>query len=84
MLDATRRLERELKDRLSPAQILRLHEIAGKYFDSSYLGRLKRWAGGRLYTDFDATDPVKGAEIQTFRLKLWLRRVLRMGFQTPK
>jgi hypothetical protein len=60
LLDVARRLERDLKDRFSAEQIEQLHAIADKCFDSGYFGRLKRWTGRLLHTDFNLDDPNAG------------------------
>jgi hypothetical protein len=67
LLDVARRLERDLKGSLSGDQIGQLRSVAEKCFDGSYFGRLKRWTGRHLHSDFNLDNPTAGDQ-ETNRL----------------
>ena len=84
LLDVARRLERELKDRFSAAQIEQLHAVAGKCFDSSYLGRLKRWTGRRLHTDFNPDNPPAGVQEANLQVQALAEEGYKNGISDPE
>jgi hypothetical protein len=69
ILDVARRLERDFKDRFSAEQIEELHRTADKCFDNSYAGRLKRWTGRHLHSDFNIEDPGAGDRAASDRIR---------------
>jgi len=53
ILDAAKRVEREVGERLSESERQKISEIQTSCFDESFSGRLRRWAGKRLHADYD-------------------------------
>jgi hypothetical protein len=53
ILDAVKRIEREVGERLSQSEKEGLKRISEKTFDSSLSGRLHRWIGHRIHADYD-------------------------------
>jgi hypothetical protein len=53
MLDATKRIEREVGAKLGPEERERVNEIQRNCFDESFSSRLRRWAGKHIHADYD-------------------------------
>lgn len=70
ILDAAKRIEREVAQFLLPEQKHRLEILSGTLFDNSFRGRLHRWVGHRLHADFDLAGDTgfQGADAETAKL----------------
>jgi hypothetical protein len=60
LLDACKRVERDVKGHLSDEQLDRLGKVADQIFGNTYSARLKRWVGPRLHTDFNLKEETDG------------------------
>jgi hypothetical protein len=68
ILDDVKRIEREVGAKLTPDEREKINEIQMNCFDASFSGRLRRWVGKYLHTDFDLEGhtgfDAAGAEVQ--------------------
>lgn len=53
MLDATKRIERDVGAKLSPEEREKISEIQRNCFDESFSGKLRRWVGKHIHADYD-------------------------------
>jgi hypothetical protein len=53
ILDAAKRIEREVANSLTTEQKDRLQSLSSKLFGNSFQSRLRRWVGHRLHADYD-------------------------------
>ncbi|HEY2548272.1 MAG TPA: ATP-binding protein [Candidatus Acidoferrum sp.] len=70
ILDAAKRIEREVGERLSAQEKERLNAISQRTFDRSFSGRLRRWVGHRIHADYDLAGGTgfDAADVQTRKL----------------
>jgi hypothetical protein len=70
ILDASKRVEREVADKLSEPERQRIIQIQTNCFDDSFSGRLRRWVGKRLHTDYDLKGETgfSGADAEVAKL----------------
>ena len=70
ILDATKRIEREVGERLTPVERQKIKEVQTNCFDESFGGKLRRWVGKRIHADYDleGNTGFKAADIEVQKL----------------
>jgi hypothetical protein len=70
ILDATKRIEREVGERLTPTERQNIKEVQTNCFDESFGGRLRRWVGKHIHADYDleGQSGFEGADTEVQKL----------------